>query len=111
MSKNTTIILISCIAIIFVIALVLLLVFIPQIKPTTTGISNEYEKINKSDYTYDPLNKNMEAELTEEYSVTESEVNSGLKTRSYIPGNDNPFTPPKDLVEIDPTDPDDDNIK
>lgn len=111
MSKNTIIILMSCIAIILVIAVVLLLVFTPQIKPTTIGFLTEYEQINKSDYTYDPLNKNIESELIEEYSVTENKVSSGLAAKYYTEGNDNPFTPPKDFTGTNPVDPYSENIK
>ena len=81
-----------CIVII-AIALVLLLVLVPQIK--STGVqAGEYKQLEKQNYTF---SGEEIAKLTQQYTVTEKDVNSGKKNDVFEDGNINPFTPPTDI--------------
>lgn len=104
MSKNTLIIIVSIVVVMFSIALVLLLILIPQVKPISSDLINKYEQINKLDYTYIPTKDDIDINLIQEYNVTEGKIISGIRNKNYLPGNDNPFSPPSDVKnpEVDP---------
>lgn len=82
-----------CIAIVATV-LVCMLVFVPQVK--STGIqTGEYEQVAKQEYTFsgDTINK-----LTQQYGITESDVNKGKQTDKFDDGNINPFTPKSEVT-------------
>jgi len=80
--------------VIVAIVLVCMLVFVPQIK--STGIqAGEYEELAKQEYTFsgNAINK-----LTQQYGITESDVNKGKQTDKFDDGNINPFTPKSEVT-------------
>ena len=82
-----------CIVIIAAV-LVCMLVFVPQIK--TAGVqTGEYEQIAKQEYTFSGETVNK---LTQQYGVTQSDVNKGKKTDKFDEGNINPFTPKTEVT-------------
>lgn len=109
MSKNTLIIIISIVVAMLSLALVLLLILIPQVKPINLDLTSDGEQINKLDYTYSPNKENIDTNLMQEYVVTDGKVISGIRQKNYVPGNDNPFSPPEDVTDptVDPYDEDD----
>lgn len=89
MGKKSWIVFSILCVVIIVVALVLMLVLIPQVK--STGIeANPYESITKSDYTFTGEFKDAP---DKEYEITSKDVSNGLKTDKYEEGNINPFTP------------------
>lgn len=83
-----------CVSIV-AIALVLMLVLVPQVK--STGIqTNAYESIAKQDYTFSGTK--TADKLKKEYNVTANDVEKGKKTDKYEEGNINPFTPKSEVT-------------
>ena len=97
MSKNLWISLIATIVILISIALVLLLILVPQSSEHLTGVS--YNEITKSDYTYvDNKYDPQKAENWEMHEVNASDIRNGKVEGTYVPGNTNPFTPPEQIT-------------
>jgi len=67
-----------------------MIMLVPQLK-TYSALSETYNGINKSEYTFDDSVNNQQ--LSKEYDITSSDVNQGLKQDRYEQGNINPFTP------------------
>lgn len=75
-------------------ALVCMLVFVPQVK--SAGVqAGEYKEIAKQEYTFsgDTINK-----LTHQYGITQKDVNKGKQTDKFDDGNINPFTPKSEVT-------------
>ena len=71
------------------IALVLMLVLVPQVK--NTGVqTNAYEAIAKQEYTFSGTKTTDK--LKQQYNVTAADVEKGKDTDKYEEGNINPFT-------------------
>lgn len=84
---------IVCVLVI-VTALVLMLVLVPQVK--STGIQvGEYKELVKQEYTF---SGNEISKLTQQYGITQSDVNKGKQTDKFEDGNINPFTPPSEVT-------------
>ena len=71
------------------IALVLMIVLVPQVK-SSVGLVNEYNAIAKQEYAYSA--ERVES-LKHEYTINSNDVEKGLKTNKYDEGDINPFTP------------------
>lgn len=83
-----------CVSII-AIALVLMLVLVPQSK--NAGIqTNAYESIAKQEYTFSGTK--TADKLKKEYNVTSNDVENGKNTDKYEEGNINPFTPKSEVT-------------
>ena len=100
MAKNGWIIFAIVCIVVIAVALVLMLLLVPQVK--STGIQvGQYEELAKQDYTF---SGSEIAKLTQQYGITQSDVNKGKKTDKFDDGNINPFTPPSEVnVYNEPT--------
>ena len=77
------------------IALILMLVLVPQVK--STGLqTNAYESIANEEYTFSGTK--TADKLKQEYNVTADDVKKGKDTDKYEEGNINPFTPKAEVT-------------
>ena len=74
--------------------LVCMLVLVPQMKATGIQVG-DYKELTKQDYTFSGAAIDK---LTQQYTVTESDVNKGKKTDKFDDGNINPFTPKSEVT-------------
>ena len=81
-------------AVIVMAVLLLILILVPQIENEGTA-ADTYQSIARQDYTYSGRTKEK---IEKDYVVTESDVNRGKKTKKYVEGNINPFTPPSQVT-------------
>lgn len=97
MSKNLWITLIGIVIGIVSLALVLMLLLVPEPSSYITGVT--YDEIAKNDYTYkDTKYDPQKEENWEMHEVNSSDIRDGQNKGTYVPGNTNPFTPPGDLT-------------
>lgn len=96
MKTRAWIILASITVVLIAIAMIALIVFVPQSKALFESEDTEYDNVSKYDYTA-VIDKDRTPN-SETYSVTESIVNEGIADDDYIPGNSNPFTPSSELT-------------
>ncbi len=97
MSKNAWITLISIVVVLVSLALVLMLILIPQSQSYITGIT--YDKVKKTDFTYEDTKYDPQKEENwEMHETNSSQVRDGQVKGQYEPGNINPFTPKGDVT-------------
>lgn len=73
------------------IVLVALLILVPQGNPTTIDIYDEYNKLDKSDYTYTSSKDISEDTMKETYTITSEDIQEGRASKTYKQGNTDPF--------------------
>lgn len=96
MKSKAVITIISVTVVLIAIAMVALIVFMPQSKALLESNNTEYENISK--YHYTAILDKDRTPNKEAYNVTESIVKEGIIEKKYVSGNSNPFTPGTELT-------------
>lgn len=78
--------------VLFSIAIIVFMLMLPQKSQVASGSVNEYEKITKSEYTYESTKDITVDSLTHEYVITSEDIARFKKNHQYKPGNSDPFT-------------------
>ncbi len=91
MSRNSWITFGAVAIVIISMVLVALLILVPQSRPVSDGVINEYEKISDSEYSYTQSKDISEENMKETYSVTSEDINVGKSSKLYKQGNTDPF--------------------
>ena len=73
------------------IVLVALLILVPQGNPTTVDIYNDYNSLDKSEYTYTSSKDISEEAMKETYTITSEDIQEGKASKIYKQGNTDPF--------------------
>lgn len=92
MKKEYIITLCVSILVFATIVAVLLMILLPQSSTETTASINEYDAIQKSNYTYKQTNAISFDNLVRQYSVSDTQINNFKSNKQYVPGNSDPFT-------------------
>lgn len=90
MSKSSIIIIIVFSIVIVSLAVIGLLLLIPQSVPVSEKL-NEYKGITKTEYTYEPTKNIQEEPEIQQYVITPENVTEGKAAKAYVPGKTNPF--------------------
>lgn len=77
----------------FSIAIISLMLMLPQQSQILEGNVNTYEAIKKSEYTYEATKNLQETNLVKDYSITSQDILTFKNTKKYTSGNSDPFIP------------------
>ncbi len=75
------------------IGIIALMLFIPQQVNVIEGNINKYEKITRSDFTFESTKDISKEALMKEYSISADELAAFRARNQYKPGNSDPFAP------------------
>ena len=81
------------------IVLVALLILVPQSDPVTVDIYDDYNTLNKSDYTYTSSKDISEESMKETYTITSEDIQEGKASKIYKQGNTDPFAAAADNTQ------------
>lgn len=73
------------------ILLVALLILVPQSRPISNGVMEDYEKISESEYSYTQSKDISEETMKETYGITSEDIKEGKASKLYKQGNTDPF--------------------
>lgn len=73
------------------IVLVALLILVPQSSPIAVDIYDDYNSLDKSDYTYTSSKDISEEAMKETYTITSEDIQEGKSSKIYKQGNTDPF--------------------
>ncbi|MEG0872569.1 MAG: hypothetical protein RSE00_01105 [Clostridia bacterium] len=79
--------------VLFAIALITLMLMLPQQVQVVTGTASDYSSIKKSEYTYEPTKQLNEDALVKDYNITNQDMDAYKNKSQYKPGNSDPFSP------------------
>lgn len=76
-----------------VLAIILLMLFLPKQAIIFKGNVGNYESIQKSEYTFEATKDISSEPLKTQYTITSNDMRSFGRTNEYVPGNTDPFVP------------------
>jgi len=76
-----------------VLAIILLMIFLPRQTVMFKGNIGNYESIQKSEYTFEATKDISSEPLKTQYSITSNDMRGFKRTNEYVPGNTDPFIP------------------
>lgn len=79
------------------IAIIMLMIMLPQQKLSVETTEKKYQPINSSDYQYVQTKDITKEALVKQYIITDADLALFKKYNQYTPGNSDPFTPSSDL--------------
>lgn len=75
------------------IAVIALMLMLPQQVQILEGNINKYDTIKKSEYTFESTKDITNESLLKQYSITNEEISAFKSQKQYQPGNSDPFAP------------------
>ncbi len=79
------------------IAIIMLMLLVPQQKTILESSVKEYSKVTKSNYTYSQTKDISEEALIQVYTITSEDLKTFEAKNLYVAGNADPFTPTEDM--------------
>ncbi len=76
----------------FSVAIIFLMLMLPQNVNIVDSEATKYQQIAKTDYTFNKTKDVSQESLQKEYSITSSQIESFAKKNQYKAGNSDPFT-------------------
>lgn len=92
MSKTYIITFSISVLVLFTLAAIALMLFIPQQVQIVEGSINNYETIKKSEYTFEQTKDISDDALTRQYNISSEDMEKFVTSKQYKPGNADPFT-------------------
>lgn len=75
------------------IAIIALMLMLPQQVQVLEGNINKYDSIKKSEYSFESTKDITNESLLKQYSITDEDITSFKTKKQYQPGNSDPFAP------------------
>ncbi len=91
MGRNSWIMFGMIAIVIMSILLVALLILVPQSRPITSGVGEDYEAITQSEFSYTQSKDISTDAMKETYSITTEDIEEGKSSKLYKQGNTDPF--------------------
>lgn len=94
MKKNYILTFSISILILFSVAIVTLMLMLPQKAQIVEGSASKYEGIKKTDFAFEQTKDISKDPLVKTYTINETDIANFRKLNQYKPGNSDPFAEP-----------------